>query len=61
MKRVKLNQKVHVKKLNKLDYDLPIINKALTEKLINDISIEDTINNCNELKEFQKIIKLSYL
>ena len=51
----------YVKKLNKLDYDLPIINKALVQKLIYDIPIEDTINQCNELKEFQKIIKLSYL
>ena len=51
----------YVKRLNKLDYDLPIINKALVQKLIYDVQIEDTINSCNELKEFQKIIKLSYL
>ena len=51
----------YVKKLNKLDYDLPIINKALVAKLISDTPIEETINNCNELKEFQKIIKLTHL
>ncbi len=51
----------YVKRLNKLDYDLPIINKALVQKLVNDISIEDTINKCDDLKEFQKIVKLSHL
>lgn len=49
----------YVKKLNNLDYDLPIVNKALVEYFINDTSIDDTILNCNELKEFQKIVKLS--
>lgn len=49
----------YVKKLNDLDYDLPIINKALIQKLVNNISIEETILNCDDLKEFQKIIKLS--
>lgn len=51
----------YVKELSKLDYDLPIINKALKQKLIYNIPIEDTINSCNELKEFQKIIKLTNL
>ncbi len=49
----------YVKKLNDLDYDLPIINKALVEKLVNNVPIEDTILNSNSLKEFQKIVKLS--
>lgn len=49
----------YVKKLNNLDYDLPIVNKALVEYFINDTSIDYTILNCNELKEFQKIVKLS--
>lgn len=49
----------YVKKLNDLDYDLPIINKALVNNFIHGIAIEDTIGNCNELKEFQKIVKLS--
>lgn len=51
----------YVKQLNKLDYDLPIINKALVQRLIYDVSVEDTIINCNHLKEFQNIVKLSYL
>ncbi|MCM3109901.1 hypothetical protein M3572_03270 [Lederbergia lenta] len=49
----------YVKKLNDLDYDLPIINKAMVNYFVNDIPIEDTINKCNELREFQKIIKLT--
>jgi len=49
----------YVKKLKALDYDLPIINKALVNYLINDIRVEETINNCTELKEFQKIVKVS--
>ncbi|MGL5641082.1 MAG: hypothetical protein ACRDDM_02370, partial [Paraclostridium sp.] len=49
----------YVKKLNNLDYDLPIVNKALVEYFINDAPIDDTILNCNKLKEFQKIVKLS--
>ena len=49
----------YVKDLNDMDYDLPIINKAIVNKLLYNISVEDTINKCNELKEFQKIVKLS--
>lgn len=49
----------YVKKLDSLDYDLPIVNKALVEYFINGTPIEVTINSCNELKEFQKIVKVS--
>lgn len=49
----------YVKKLNNLDYDLPIINRAIKEHLINEIPVESTINNCTQLKEFQKIVKVS--
>jgi hypothetical protein len=49
----------YVKKLNNLDYDLPIVNKALINYFTKEISVEDTINNCNELREFQKIVKVS--
>lgn len=45
--------------LDDLNYDLPIINKALVDYMMNGIPIEDTINNCNKLKEFQKIVKIS--
>lgn len=49
----------YVKKLNNLDYDLPIINKALVNYMVNNIPVEDTINNCNDLKEFQLVTKIS--
>ncbi len=45
----------YVGKLSKLKYDLPIINKALTEYFVNNTPVEDTINNCDDLIEFQKI------
>lgn len=49
----------YVKKLNQLDYDLPIVNKALVQYLINDVPVEDTINSATELIDFQKIVKVS--
>lgn len=49
----------YVKKLTDLDYDLPIVNIAITNFMLRGISVEDTINSCNELKMFQKIVKVS--
>lgn len=49
----------YVKKLNSLDYDLPIVNKALVDFMVHGVSIEKTINECQDLKMFQKIVKLS--
>lgn len=49
----------YVKKLNNLDYDLPIVNKALIEYFTKGIPVEKTINDCNQLREFQKIVKVS--
>ena len=48
----------YVKKLKELDYDLPVVNKALLERLVNGTPIETYIENCNLLKEFQKVIKI---
>lgn len=48
-----------VKKLSRLDYDFPILNKALVNYLIDGTSIEDTVNKCDKLIEFQKIVKIS--
>ncbi|MBL4951070.1 hypothetical protein JK635_02295 [Neobacillus sp. YIM B02564] len=50
---------VYVKKLNDLDYDLPIVNKAMVNYFVFNTPIEETINSCDELREFQKIVKLS--
>lgn len=49
----------YVKKLNNLDYDLPIVNAALVNYFVQGTSIEETITNCNDLRDFQKIVKLS--
>ncbi len=49
----------YVKKLNALDYDLPVVNEALVKYMTENIPVEKTINNCNELKKFQKIVKVS--
>lgn len=51
----------YVKKLTAIDYDLPIINKALVNYFVNDIPVETTIKNEDNLIEFQKVIKLSSL
>lgn len=49
----------YVKELSDLDYDLPIVNKALVQCMVNNISIERTVLNCIELKEFQLVSKIS--
>lgn len=49
----------YVKKLSRLDNDLPIINKAMIEYMTKGISVEQTINECHELIMFQKIVKMS--
>lgn len=49
----------YVKKQNKLDYDLPIVNKAMIEYMVHNAPVEQTINQCNELIMFQKIVKLT--
>ena len=49
----------YVKELSPLDYDLPIINKALVDRLVKGIPIEATINGCQDLKEFQMVKKIS--
>ena len=48
-----------LKELSDLDYDLPIVNKALVDYMANGVPVEDTINSCNDLKEFQKVVKVS--
>lgn len=49
----------YVKKLNNLDYDLPIINKAMIDYMTKGIPVEQTIDECHELIMFQKIVKMS--
>lgn len=49
----------YVKELSSIDNDLPIINKALIEYMLHGVFPEETIGNCNDLIQFQKIVKLS--
>lgn len=49
----------YTKNLNQLDYDLPIINKAMIDFMTKGIPVERTIENCDELKMFQKIVKVT--
>jgi DNA polymerase len=48
-----------VKKLNNLDYDLAIVNKALVDFMVKGIPVEVTISKCDSLKEFQQVKKIS--
>jgi len=49
----------YLKELNSLDYDLPIVNEALVEYMVNKTPLYDTIYGCKELIKFQKLVKLS--
>lgn len=49
----------YVKELSPIDNDLPILNKALVEYMARKTPVEQTINQCNDLIMFQKIVKLS--
>lgn len=42
-----------------IDNDLPIVTEAIINYFVYDIPIEKTINDCDELIKFQKIIKLT--
>ena len=56
----KLERKgAYVMELDDLNYDLPIVNKALVDYMMNDVPVEETINSCDTIKEFQKIVKVS--
>lgn len=49
----------YVKGLSDLDYDLPIVNEAVVQYFTEGIPVERTINECQELKKFQKIVRVS--
>lgn len=49
----------YVKELSKIDNDLPILNKALVDYMVHKTPVENTINSCDDLIMFQKIVKLS--
>lgn len=49
----------YVKKLDNLDYDLPIVNHSIKEYLLHGLHPKKTIEECQDLREFQKIVKVS--
>jgi len=57
--KVKKSKNQYVKELSVLDYDLPIVKKALVAYMVYGVPVEETIGKCNELKEFQLLTKIS--
>lgn len=49
----------YVKELNDLDYDMPVVNKALVAFMADGVPVEQTIKFTDDLREFQKIVKIS--
>lgn len=49
----------YVMKLNDLSYDLPIINKALVDYMIHGIPVRRTIMECQDLRGFQLVSRIS--
>lgn len=49
----------YVKQLGELDNDLPIVNRAITEYIIHNTPVEKTINECDDMVQFQKVVKVS--
>lgn len=49
----------YVKKLNRLDNDMPIVNKAVVDWFVNKIPVEQTVMASDRLIDFQKITKIS--
>lgn len=49
----------YVKKLNDLDCDLPIVNKAMVDFMVSGTPVEQTVRECDDLRMFQKIVKIS--
>lgn len=49
----------YTKALSNVDNDLPIVNKAMVDYMTKGTPVEKTIEECDELKMFQKVVKLS--
>ena len=48
----------YTKALSPLDFDLPIVNKAMVEYMVNGTPVEKTVREQDDLIMFQKIVKL---
>ena len=49
----------YVQESSPLKNDLTIVNTALVEYMMNGVPVEETINNCDDLNQFQKVVKVS--
>lgn len=49
----------YVKDLNEIDQDLPIVNRAIKEYLLNGTHPSVTVGNCDNMRDFQKVVKIS--
>ena len=49
----------YVKESSRLDNDMPILNTALVNYMAYNVPVERTINECDELIQFQKIVRIS--
>lgn len=49
----------YVQEYSPLKNDLTIVNTALVEYMINGIPVEMTINECDDINQFQKVVKVS--
>ena len=49
----------YTKELSPIDNDLPIVNLAVLNFMVHGVAVEKTIGDCNELKQFQRLVKLS--
>lgn len=49
----------YVKPLNDLDYDLAIVNRAIVDYMVKGVPVEETVNTCDCLRDFQKTVKVS--
>ena len=49
----------YVKKLDSLDYDLAVVNKALVDYMVSGVPVEDTIAGDDRLIDFQRVVKVS--
>lgn len=58
--KIKIEAKgAYVKNLNNLDYDLPIVNEAVRNYLLDGIPVEKTVYSCEDFRKYQKVVKLS--
>lgn len=56
----KLERKgAYVQEATPLKNNLAIVNTALVEYMVNGVPIAETIENCNDLKQFQMVVKVS--